>query len=175
MTTKKFLVGIYDDEDEVLEAVHDVRGAGVKILDVYSPFPVHGLDVAIGHPRTRIPVVAFMFGCLGLASVASLVVYTMGVDWPMNIGGKDFLALPDFVPVTFEGTVLFTAYGMTITFFWVNSLYPGKKPIMFDIRTTDDKFAMAIDLEKNSQSEEEIAEILRLSGAVEVNTKIFEV
>ena len=63
---KNFLLGIYEDEDVLLSAVKKVRTAGVKIHEVFSPYPVHGLDEALGYKRTRLPIAAFMFGFLGL-------------------------------------------------------------------------------------------------------------
>ncbi|MBO9636736.1 DUF3341 domain-containing protein [Siphonobacter aquaeclarae] len=170
-TNKRFLVGVYDDDDEVLAAVKSVRASGIKVHDVYTPFPVHGLDKAIGHPRTRIPVAAFMFGALGLTCMFLLTLYTMALDWPMNIGGKDFYALPDFIPVMFEFTVLFTAFGMVFTFFISNGLWWGVKPVIFDLRATDDKFVVAIDTGANRKTEAEIEKALRDTGATEVNIK----
>jgi hypothetical protein len=167
----KFLVGIYDDEDEVLHAVTDVKSKGVVIQDVYTPFPIHGLDKAVGHPRTRIPIASFLFGITGTTLGTLFIVWTMGYDWPMIIGGKDHVAFPDFIPIIFECTVLLAAYGMVFTFCASNSLWPGKKPILFDNRTTDDKFVMAIDMRNNKLSEGEITSILKNSGAIEVNTK----
>jgi hypothetical protein len=170
-TNKRFLVGIYDDEDEVLAAVKQVKGAGVQIHEVYTPFPIHGLDKAIGHPRTRIPIAAFMFGTLGFFCMLALTIWTMGIDWPIIIGGKDFIAFPDFVPPLFEFTVLFTAFGMVFTFWISNGLWWGVDAKMFDLRSTDDKFVMAIDLGSNRQSEDTITQTLRDSGAIEVNVK----
>jgi Protein of unknown function (DUF3341) len=167
----KFLVGIYDDDDVVLEAVGKVKNAGVKIHEVYSPFAIHGMDIAIGHPRTRIGIAAFMFGVLGLSCGLTLILWTMGFDWPMIIGGKDPISFPAYVPVLFEATVLFTAFGMTFTFFLSNGLGPTVKPLLFDPRCTDNKFVMAIDLSKNKMSETEIADILKSSGAEEVSVK----
>ncbi len=171
-SNKKFLLGIYDDEDEVLQAVSEVKGNGVNIHEVYTPFPVHGLDKAIGHPRTRIPIAAFLWAVLGTTWGTLLTVWTMGYDWPMNIGGKDDVAFPAFVPIIFEATVLTAAYGMAFTFFASNGLWPGKKPVILDIRSTDDKFVLAVDMANNSKPEDDIAEILRVSGAIEVNTRI---
>lgn len=168
---KRFVVGVYDDDEEVMAAVKAVRSSGISIHDVYTPFPVHGLDVAVGHPRTRLPIAAFMFGFLGLCCMIALTLYTMLFDWPMNIGGKDFYAFPDFVPVMFEFTVLFTAFGMVFTFFVSNGLWWGNKPVMFDLRSTDDKFVMAIDVAGNHKSEAEIEAALRQTGAAEVNVK----
>lgn len=167
----KFVVGVYDDEDEVLHAVTEVKDRGVKIHEVYTPFPIHGLDKAIGHERTRIPVAAFMFGITGTTLGTLLTTWTMGYDWPMIIGGKDHVAFPDFIPIIFELTVLLAAYGMVFTFCASNSLWPGKKPILFHERTTDDKFIMAINMNDNSKSMSEIGSILKSSGAVEVNEK----
>ncbi|MFM1912823.1 MAG: hypothetical protein RIR51_661 [Bacteroidota bacterium] len=166
--SKNYILGIYDDEDEVLHAVTEIKSKGIKIEEVYTPFPIHGLDVAVGHPRTRIPVAAFMFGVLGFSLAFTLINYTMVFDWPMVIGGKDFFALPDWIPISFEGTILITAFGMVTTFLISNGLYPGKKADLHDLRITDDKFVMAINLDQNKVSKEDIGEALKKSGAIEV-------
>ncbi len=169
----RFLVGIFDDDDVVLKAVREVRESGVRIHEVYTPFPVHGLDVALGHPRSRLGIAAFIFGLTGLAFAAALMSYTEKFDWPMIVGGKDSFAYPIYVPIAFELTVLFTALGMVTTFIISNGLGPTVKPLMFDLRTTDNKFAMAIDMENNKLQEAEIETILKQSGAAEVNVKQF--
>ncbi|CAM4158241.1 DUF3341 domain-containing protein [Cytophagaceae bacterium 50C-KIRBA] len=171
-STTNYILGVYDDEDEVLHAVSEVKSKGIKIEDVFTPFPIHGLDRAVGHERTRLPIAAFMFGVLGLACTLSLISYTMVFDWPMIIGGKDFFALPNWIPVSFEGTVLFTAFGLVITFCISNNLYPGNQPDLLDIRITDDKFVMAINVDKNKKvSADDIKKALKDSGAIEVNVK----
>lgn len=169
----KFLVGIFDDDDVVLKAVREVRESGVRIHEVYTPFPIHGLDVALGHPRSRLGIVAFMFGLSGLLTAFLLMSYTEKFDWPMIIGGKDSFSYPIYIPIAFELTVLFTALGMVSTFIISNNMGPTVRPLMFDLRTTDNKFAMAIDLEKNSLQETAIEFILKQSGAAEVNVKQF--
>ncbi|MBD2699671.1 DUF3341 domain-containing protein [Spirosoma sp. BT702] len=169
----KFLVGIYDDDDVVLQAVKDVKKAGVRIHEVYSPFPIHGLDVALGHPRSRLGIAAFMFALSGTITALSLTFYTEGFDWPMIVGGKDSYSPIIYVPIFFELTVLFCALGMVGTFLVSNGLGPTVKPLMYDLRTTDNKFAMAIDLSKNNIGEVDIEQILKSSGAAEVNVKQF--
>lgn len=169
----RFLVGIFDDDDIVMKAVREVRESGVRIHEVYTPFPVHGLDVALGHPRSRLGIAAFIFGLTGLLTAAALMSYTEKFDWPMIVGGKDSFAYPIYIPIAFELTVLFTALGMVSTFIISNGLGPTVKPLMFDLRTTDNKFAMAIDMENNKLQEAEIETILRKSGAAEVNVKQF--
>lgn len=167
----KFLVGVFDNEDILLKAVRSVRGAGIKIHEVYSPFPVHGLDDALGYRRSRLPIAAFLFGLLGTSLALTMQIGMMTVDWPMIIGGKDYLPLPSFIPVTFELTVLLSAFGMVGTFFVASNLKPWGKPKLFDIRITDDKHVMAIDLSKNSLSVDQIKRSLQESGASEVNEK----
>lgn len=173
--SKKYLVGIYDDEDVLLKAVKKARTSGVKIHEVYTPFPIHGLDTALGYKRTRLPIAAFMFGLTGTISAVTMISYMLGYDWPMIIGGKPFVPIPDLVPVSFEMTVLFAALGMVATFLITNNLWPGKTPLMFDSRSTDNKFVMAIDLSKNKLASDEITAILKNFGATEVNTKQVEI
>jgi len=172
---KNYLVGIFEDEDVVIEAVKKIRGQGVKIYEVYSPFPVHGLDTALGYKMSRLPIAAFMFGFMGTCLALIMMYFMMGYDWPMIIGGKNFTALPPFIPVTFELTVLLAALGMVATFLIVSDLKPYKIPRLFDIRITDDKHVMAIDMAKNTNfQKEDIDKLLRESGASEVNEKNYE-
>ena len=169
----KFLVGIYDDDDVVLKAVREVKKAGVRIHEVYTPFPIHGLDVALGHPRSRLGIVAFLFALSGTLTALLLTAYMESFDWPMIVGGKDSFSIIVYVPVIFELTVLFCALGMVGTFIVSNGLGPTVKPLMYDLRTTDNKFAMAIDMGKNDLGEGEVERILKNSGAAEVNIKQF--
>ena len=171
---KNFVLGIFDDEDLLLDAVKKVRGSGVKIHEVYTPFPVHGLEDALGYKRTRLPIAAFMFGLLGTTLAVTMQSWMLGVDWPMIIGGKDHISLPPFVPVSFELTVLISALGMVGTFMIVSDLKPYKKPRMYDIRSTDDKHVMVVDLAKNNMSKDEINKVLNQAGAQEVNDKNFD-
>ena len=167
----KYVVGIFDDEDVLVHSVEHIRSEGVKIHEVFTPFPVHGLDRALGYERSRIDIVAFLFGTLGLCLGITMIFSMMGLDWPMNIGGKPDVAPPIYIPVTFECTVLFTAYGMTLTFLAVSKLLPGLTPKMFDPRSTDDKFVVAIELDKNHLAHDKISQILKDNGASEVFEK----
>ena len=171
MAGKRYLVGIFGDEDIVLEAAESVRKKEVKIQEVYCPYPVHGLDHALGYERPRMGVAAFFFGLTGTTLAFLLTIWTMGWDWPMNIGGKNFIPFPTNIPIVFELTVLLAAFGMSFTFFLTEGLGPTAKPVIFDERSTDDKFAMAIDLSKNKISDAEITQILKDAGAEEVNVK----
>src|SRR6187549_2247021 len=171
---KNFLVGIFDDEDILLDGVTSIRNNGVKIHEVYSPFPVHGLDEVLGYKRSRLPIAAFMFGMTGTSIALTMQIWMLGYDWPMIIGGKNFVSLPPFIPVTFELTVLLSALGMVGTFLIVSGLKPYRWPRQFDVRSTDDKHVMAIDLGLNSRfSKSDLADLLKNAGASEVNEKSF--
>ena len=172
-SNKNFVLGVYDDEDVLLHAVEKVRGKGIKIHEVFTPYPVHGLDEVLGYKKTRLPIAAFMFGMTGTILALVMQIWMLGFDWPMIIGGKNFASLPPFIPVTFELTVLLSALGMVATFLIVSDMKPYKWPQQFDNRSTDDKHIMAIDLSTNKLSKDEIGAVLKESGAEEVNDKNF--
>lgn len=175
MTTgTNYILGVYGDDDAALKAVKQIRAAGVKIHEVFSPFPIHGIDDALGYNRSRLPKAAFMFGALGLLLALTMQYWMLGYDWQMIIGGKNFASLPPFIPVTFELTVLLSALGMVATFFIASDLKPYKKARIFDLRITDDKHIIAIDLANNPLAKEDISSIVAQSGAEEVNEKFFE-
>jgi hypothetical protein len=150
--TKKFILGFFRDEGLLLQAVQELRKDGCKIHEVYSPFPVHGLDDALGYKRSRLPRAGFLFGCLGGTLGLSMQAWMLGVDWPMNIGGKPALAWVDFVPVTFELTVLITALGMVATYLVASDFIPGNDPKMPDPRISSDVFCIAISADQASAS-----------------------
>lgn len=169
-STKKFVYGIFNDDAVVMNAIGPLRKKGLKVKDVISPFPIHGLDAELGLERTRISICAFLYGMTGM-SLALLMIYYMNIfDWSMDIGGKPSYAfyknLPAFIPVTFESTVLCAAHGMVITFFLRSKLLPGVEPHVIHPRMADDHFVMAIQIKDDA----EIANVeaqLKLAGAVE--------
>lgn len=171
---KNFLVGVFDDEDVLVDAVGKIRSSGVKIFEVYTPFPVHGLDTALGYKPSNLPVVAFLCGMTGTILALVMQIGMLGFDWPMDIGGKPYIALPSFIPVTFELTILLTALGMVGSFLIISDLKPYKLPYMFDKRSTDDKFVMAIDIDSNREGKDIISKLLKDSGATEINTQTIE-
>lgn len=99
-SNKHFVVGIFDDPGILLAGIKKIRESGVKIFEVYTPFPVHHLEHALGYKRSKMPVAAFFFGLTGTTLAILMQTLMMGVDWPMIIGGKPFISIPAFVPVT---------------------------------------------------------------------------
>lgn len=171
---KNFVLGVYSDEDVLLGAIKDIREGGVKIHEVFSPFPVHGIDDVLGYKRSNLSIAAFIFGLTGTILALTMQIGMMAVDWPMIVGGKDFLPFPTFIPVTFELTVLLAAFGMVGTFFVASNLKPWAKPRIFDERITDDKHIIAVDIDKNKMSEADIKAAFKSAGAEEVNNKNFD-
>jgi len=170
---KHFLVAIYNDHDDLLHGVEHIRHEGVKIHEVYNPYPVHGLEHALGYKSSFMPKAAFLFGAIGTTCAITMQVGMMGYDWPMIFGGKPAISIADFVPVTFELTVLLASFGMVGTFLVSQNLKPYKVPRIFDIRSTNDKHVVAIDLGNNKLSEEQIKTLLKEAHADEVYRKDF--
>ena len=172
LDNKKFTVGIFDDSDKLLHAVNTLKEKGVKIFDCYTPFPVHHLDHALGYHRTNLTIGAFLCGLLGCLSGFTLAYYMNVVDWPMIIGGKpqDITVFTSFIPVMFELTILFTAFGMVIMFFARSRMIHGIKEDLLSRRQTDDHMVLAIDNDQEqSMSKDDILTLLKKEGAIEVN------
>ncbi|CAN5395133.1 DUF3341 domain-containing protein [soil metagenome] len=163
--------GIYDDEERLVEGAKQLTSSHFKVKEVFSPFPIHGIDGVIGIPPTRIAICAFIYGVTGTSLAILMTWYMMVSDWPTDIGGKPsfwyYMNWPAFIPVTFELTVFCAAHGMALTFLLRSWLLPGVTPKNPDPRTTDDKFMML--LEVNSEDETKIVAMLRQTGATEVN------
>ncbi|MDW3650362.1 MAG: DUF3341 domain-containing protein [Bacteroidia bacterium] len=167
---KDFLLGKYWNPDALLEGLAALQKKGQLIYDVYTPFPVHGIEPYLGIKRTRLSVASFIYGCMGAMTALTMMGLIYGVLWPMNIGGKPSLAYPDAVPITFELTVLFAAHGMVLTFFIVGRYWPGKKAVLMDDRQTDDVFVVAID-KKKLDDEAAVRQIFADTGAYEITEK----
>lgn len=165
---KKFVVGSFEDEKVLFPAVKNVRRAGYKIHDIYTPFPVHGLDHAMGLRETSLHTAGFIYGTLGTLIALGGMGWIFAIDWPLNIGGKPHFPLPAYIPITFELTVLLSAVGMVMTYCYLNQMMPGVKKHHFSPRATDDAFVMVIELTPTSNAEE-IKSFLQDNGAIEIN------
>jgi hypothetical protein len=166
----KVIHAIYTDDDLLLQAVKQVRDARYHITEIYTPFPVHGLDKAMGLEPTRLAIASFMYGLVGLAVAIIMMNFMMITDWPQDIGGKpsfSFLQnLPAFVPIIFELTVFFAAHLMVLTFYMRSKLWPFKTAENPDVRTTDDHFLMEIDAANHSV--DDLSKFLYGTGALEI-------
>ena len=167
--SNKVVQAMYNDDDVLLDAVKETRSANHHIAEVYTPFPVHGLEKAMGLKDTRIAIAAFMYGCVGLAFAVWMLNYMMIEQWPQDIGGKPSMSfvqnMPAFVPIMFEMTVFFAAHLMVITFYMRSRLWPFKEAENPDPRTTDDMFVMEVTVEGDEQ---ELVSFLEKTGTVEI-------
>ncbi len=171
--TKNIIHGIFGDEVPLLKACVELKEKGIKVAEVYSPFPIHGIDPIIGIPRTRIAICAFIYGLTGLGLATLMMWYMMISDWPSDIGGKPnwqyFLNIPAFIPISFESTVFCAAHGMALTYLLRCWLVPGARPKNPDPRTTDNKFMIYLELNETQSKQADL--ILKSTGAEEVNYK----
>src|SRR5450432_1884476 len=170
MAVKKFVVGIFTDEQVLFPAIKKVRSAGYKIHDVYTPMPIHGLDHELGLRETSLHTAGFIYGITGTCTALGGISWILAYDWPLNFGGKPHFALPAWIPVTFELTVLFAAVGMVLTFCYLCQLAPFVKKHHFHLRSTDDLFVMVIECTAKT-NEENVMNFLRTNGAIEVNVQ----
>lgn len=164
MAIKKFVVANFYDEQVLFPAIKSVRKAGYKIHDVYTPFPIHGLDTAMGLRDTSLHTAGFIYGITGTATAFSFITWTLTADWPMNIGGKPFFSLPAWIPIMFELTVLFAAVGMVLTFCYLCQLAPFVKKDHFNPRSTDDTFTMVIECTSNTNEQEALSFLQSIGG-----------
>ena len=166
---------MYDDDDKLLEAARELVGKGIHVNDVYSPFPVHGIDPIIGVKRTRLAIASFMYAMTGTSLAVLGMWYFMISDWPMNIGGKPSFSLfeniPAFIPVTFEFSVLCGAHGMAITYFLRNGTLPGMPASNPDPRTTDDKFVIEITTSNNELDAKKLETAIKKTALLELSIK----
>ena len=170
---EKVIYAMYDDDDVLKDGAKKLVAKGVKISEVFSPFPIHGIDPIIGVKNTRLGIMAFLYGLTGLLLATIGMRFFMVVDWPMNIGGKPNFSYLDnmlaFIPITFEFTVLCAAHGMAITYLLRNKTLPGMPAQNPDPRTTDDKFLMIVETKEENKSK--IESLLRNGGATEISYK----
>ena len=168
--SNKVIHALYNDDDILMDAVKKVKAAHHHIDEVFTPFPVHGLDKALGLAPTKLAITAFLYGLTGLSFAIWMTNYMMIEDWPQDIGGKPNFSwvenMPAFVPIMCELTVFFAAHLMVITFYMRSRIWPFKEAENPDVRTTDDHFLMKISVHDN---EKELTALLQETGAVEIN------
>jgi Protein of unknown function (DUF3341) len=168
---RSFLVATFSDAETLLHAVRAVTREDFRIYDVYAPYPIHGLDAAMGVRRTRLPWVTFIVGCCALATALTFQFYTTVLDWPLNVGGKPDNSTLAFVPICFELTVLLSGLATVAALFLRARLYPGKKEFLFAEGVTDDTFALVLRRRDSSFDMDRAWQVLQESGADRVRER----
>jgi hypothetical protein len=139
------MVGIFAAEDDILQVTREARESGYRIVDVYAPYAIHGMDRAMGLGPSRLPWVCFALGLFGAAFKVWFEYWTSAVDWPVNVGGKPWNSLPAFVPITFEVMVLFAGLSTVFAFLVVSRMTPSRRAKTPHARITDDRFALVLE------------------------------
>ena len=169
----KIIYGLYDDDDLMVESVKSFHKKGIQIHEVYTPFPVHGLDKELGLKKTHISDLAFIYGLFGTILACVLTWYTMIHNWPQDIGGKPsytwYMNVPAFIPIIFELTIFCAAHFMCITYLIRCKIFPGAPPQNPDYRTTDSNFL--IELHTPITKVDELISQFKESGAIEITVK----
>ena len=152
MTNTEFLAptrfrASFTDPLLLLEAVKRLRLEGFRVIDTYSPFPVHGMDEAIGLKPSRLPRACLGFGLLGLATALGVQIWTSAYDYPLIVGGKPLVSLPAFIPVAFELTVLMAGLGVVGSLFIAAGMRPRFKMPDLHPGVNDDRFVVAAEIQ----------------------------
>lgn len=171
MPKKEFLVATFDEEHEMRQGLARIREHGFRVYDVYAPYPVHGLDEAMGIRRTRLPWVTLGAGLIGLATALLMQFYMAVFDWNLNVGGKPDNSTLAFVPISFELTVLFAGLATAAALLFRCGLYPGALPRMLEEGTNEDTFAVVLRRRDATFVAGEARRLLLESGARKVTVK----
>jgi hypothetical protein len=140
----------FDTAGGVIHAAEKLRDAGYSKFDAHSPFPVHGMDKAMGLPDSRLGWIVLACGLTGTTAAFAMMYWMNGIDYPIIIGGKPGGAFPSMVPIMFEVTVLFSALSTVFGMFHLNRLPRHHHPIFYSDRFkafSDDKFFVSVEAE----------------------------
>ena len=163
------LLAEFSDPGALLHAAEEVREEGYRHFDTHSPFPIHGMDEAMGLGNSKVGYFSFIGGVTGCAAAYLLQWWTGAVDYPLNISGKPFFAIEPSVPIMFELTVLFAAFGAVAGMLALNGLPRPYNPLFYSDRfegASDDRFFLHVAASDDQFDTEDTATMLRHAGAI---------
>lgn len=165
---KEYIIGVFDEEESMLDAFRRMNAEAVEIEDVFTPYPIH--EILENHGRkSRITITGWFYGVFAAIGVLAFLIYTAVIDWPLNYGGKPSSAFPSFIVVTIILTILSITILSLATFSWRANLWPSnEKPIYHD-RATDDKFVILV--KKENVDQKKAASLFKETGASEIIEK----
>lgn len=162
------MVAEYDSPEALIAAATKATDAGYTCMDAFTPFPVHGMPDAIAFDEAKVPWVIFVAGCIGGCCGFALQWWVCQGAYPTNVGGRPYFSWPSFIPVTFECTVLFAAFGAVLSMIGLNKLPQPYHPV-FDTprfnRASQDLFFLAIEAKDPKYSSTEAKDFLEGTGA----------
>ncbi len=168
----RYLLATFDYEDDLLAATEASRQAGHPIVDVYTPYAIHGLDRAMGLKPSRLTWVCFFCGLTGALLALTFQHWVAAISWPLDVGGKPWNSLPADVPVIFELMVLFAGFGSVFALLGVSRLFPGKQAKIPSPRITNDQFILILDEADSKFNLTETRAMLEKHHAVAVEERL---
>lgn len=168
----RVLLATFEYEEDLLAATVEVRRRGYRIVDVFTPYAVHGLDRAMGLRQSRLTWVCFVCGVIGAVGMLWFEHWTAAVSWPLDVGGKPWMALPSDAPAAFEMAVLLAGFGSVFALLCVSRLYPGKKAGPPMVRVTDDRFVLVLDETDASFDVAQVREILTAFHVLDLEERV---
>jgi hypothetical protein len=165
----KYISAYYEDEEDLLVGIKKLKESNVEIFDAFTPFPVHGLDKVLGLRRSWLPRVAFIGGTIGALCGFFFQKWVFTEGYQMSIGGKPLIAIPSFIPVTFELAVLFAAVSIVFAFLFRSKLGFGAENKIYDLKITDNHFVVVVGFSGSSVSQ--VTEQLEAAGATIIEVK----
>ncbi|MFV0379056.1 MAG: DUF3341 domain-containing protein [Mangrovibacterium sp.] len=161
------MVSVFDNEFDLVKAFEKVKAKGVKIDEVYTPYPIHEVLEGMGK-KTYISHAAFFYGLFGALSVMGGMYYAAVISWPLNFGGKPYNTFPSFLVVTIVATILIVTLATLATFSVRAKIFPGKPAKIIHPRATDNKFVMVLKSDEPGFDAVEMEQLLKEHGASEV-------
>jgi hypothetical protein len=165
------ILASFAGEEDLLTAVSGIVKSDCDIVDIYTPYPVHGLEHVLGWPRSRLSVACFVGGAAGVILAAWFQFWATATDWPLNVGGRPWNSLPAFVPVIFECMVLLAGFSLVFAWFIRSGLYPGKKAPLSLAGATDDRFVLELRRPGSDADRTTLREWLQNCHAVELQER----
>lgn len=163
---KEYILGVFNDEESLVEAFAKVKEKGVQPVEVYTPYPIHKILEGMGN-KTRITHAAFFYGLFAVIGILGFLFYAAGISWPLHYGGKPFNSFPSFIVVTIVATILSITVLTLFTFSARAKIFPGKKPEIIHERATNDKFVMVLDKKSLGLENDSIESIIKEYGEIE--------
>lgn len=163
----------FENPADLMDAASAVNKAGYKHFDTYSPFPIHGMDDAMGLKPSKLGWIVLIHGIIGLVGGIALQVWSMDIAYPVHISGKPYLNFPAFVPVGFALVILLSSFGTFMGLFFLNKLPRLHNPLFNSDRierATDDKFFLCIEAKDPIFTEKKTTEFLEKLGATYTET-----
>ncbi len=164
----QYKLGVFTEEEAMLSAFRKMKEQEIEIEDVFTPYPIH--EILENHGRkSRITIVGWFYGLFATLGVLAFLIYTAGIDWPLNYGGKPSNAFPSFLVITIVLTIFSITILSLFTFSWRANLWPSLKKPIYHEGATDDKFLILVNKEKTDAGKAE--SVMKECGAIEVFEK----